>query len=107
MEPLAIIEGNLVRDPEIKITPNNKTVANLRIAANGSLEGSVSYINVETWGLQAKKCSKYKKGDYLFIVGELREDRWSDQEGKNHSSFKVISRQIGNFQHHIEQEEIY
>jgi single-strand DNA-binding protein len=46
---------------------------------------------VEVWSKLAETCAEnLKKGRGVRVVGRLKQDRWSDAEGKNHSRIKII-----------------
>jgi hypothetical protein len=55
-----LIEGNLVRDAEIRNTPKGTAVCNFQIASNcyfkqdAGMEKEVSFLNVETWAKLAE-----------------------------------------------------
>ena len=95
-----IMDGNLTADPELRKTPTDKTVANFRVAANHEWGGkngnkTVSYFPVECWEKLAENCVQYlRKGHGVTVQGELREDRWTDTEGKNHSKIKILARSV-------------
>ena len=97
---IAILDGNLVRDPESKRTRSDKTVTNFTVALNhewGAKEGNkaVSYVNVETWDKLAENCALYlKKGRHVTVSGQLRQDRWQDDAGKTQSKIKVLARDV-------------
>lgn len=97
---IAILDGNLTRDPEMKKTKTNKTVTTFDLALNhewGNNEGnkSVSYIQIETWEKLAEICSQYlKKGRYVIVEGRLRQDRWEDDNGKKQSRIKVLAQNV-------------
>ncbi len=92
-----ILDGNLTADPETKRTPSDKTLTRFRIASNHEWGGKngkkqVSYFSVECWERLGENCAEYlKKGSRVTIQGELREDRWQDQEGKHHSRIKIVA----------------
>ncbi len=94
---LAVLDGNLTRDPETKTVKNGKSVTTFTVAMNheyGSKEGnkSVSFIQVETWDKLAENCAAYlKKGSRVTVSGNLREDRWKDQEDKPRSRHKIVA----------------
>jgi single-strand DNA-binding protein len=96
----AIIDGNLVQDPEMKRTKSEKTVTSFYVAVNhewGSKDGNnhVSYIPVETWEKLAENCGQYlKKGRRVTVEGELRQDRWVDEGGRVHSRIKIVARNV-------------
>jgi single-strand DNA-binding protein len=95
--------GNLTRDPELKQTPSNQSVAQIGIALNrkfkdreGNLQEDTTYVDCEAWGRTAEVMSQYlSKGKPVFIEGRLKLDQWQDKEGNNRSKLKVV---IENFQ---------
>lgn len=94
---LAVLDGNLTRDPEMKTIKTGKVVTTFTVAMNheyGSKEGNktVSYIAIETWDKLAENCAAYlKKGSRVTVSGSLREDRWKDDQGKPHNRHKVVA----------------
>jgi len=92
-----IIEGNLVRDPLLKTTPNGHQVCSFSVASNRfyrqneQLEKEVSFFDVETWSKLAQTCGEVlKKGRGVRIVGRLKQDRWEDATGKSLSKVKIV-----------------
>ncbi|MGL4982038.1 MAG: single-stranded DNA-binding protein [Treponemataceae bacterium] len=93
-----VIEGNVVRNPDFTETTKGTHVCNFSIASNrnyktgGSIEKEVSFFNVETWGkladISAQNCLK---GRGVRIVGRLKQNRWTDSEGKNHSRILIVA----------------
>ena len=83
MNQLMVINGNLTRDPETRVTPAGKTVCNFTVAVNyyghrrqadGNYENvkSTAYYRVTTWGQDAERCGKYLvKGRRVCVHGEL------------------------------------
>lgn len=74
-----IIEGNMVREPVFKITPNGTAMCNFSIAANRSYKKGdefmqeTSYFDVETWAHLAKLCEQNgAKGRCVRVVGKLK-----------------------------------
>lgn len=97
-----ILEGNVVRTPQQKFTPNGKTVCTLPIAVNykyknaeGSVTEEVSYFDVEAFGKLAERCSEWcPTGREIRVVGRIKQNRWKDEEGKNHSRVHIIAEHI-------------
>ena len=96
-----LIEGNLVRDPELRETPKGTQVCSFSVASNRfykqgeDLNKEVSFFDVETWAKTAKSCAEYlKKGRGVRIVGRLKQDRWADGEGKNHNRIKIVAEHV-------------
>ena len=98
-----LIMGNLTRDPELKQTPSNQSVAQIGIAVNrkfksreGDLKEETTFVDCEAWGKTAETMAKYlSKGKPVFIEGRLKLDQWQDKEGNNRSKLKVV---VENFQ---------
>ncbi|MCS7205244.1 MAG: single-stranded DNA-binding protein [Leptospiraceae bacterium] len=90
------VRGVIVKEPELRIVGENQKVAILTLAVNHSRKKeSVSFFSIEAWGKNAEICSKHlKKGARVTILGDLRQDRWTDDKGEIHSRTKIIARQI-------------
>ncbi len=97
-----LLEGNLVRDPESKTLPSGSEVCNFSIAADrfykpaeGELEKEVSYFDVEAWARLGTACAQnLKKGRGVRVVGRLKQDRWTDPEGKTKSKVKIVAEHV-------------
>ena len=96
-----LLEGNLVRDPEISYTSKGTPVCNFSIACNRyfkqgeELEQEVSYFDVTSWAHLAEVCSEYlKKGRGVRVVGRLKQDRWNDAEGNGRSKVCVVAEHV-------------
>jgi len=96
-----ILEGNLVKDPVMKITPNGHSVTTFTIATNrfykqnDKMVGEVSYFDTESWGKLAETCADIlKKGRGVRVVGRLMQDRWEDPVGTFHTRVKVIAEHV-------------
>ncbi len=97
-----VLEGNIVRDPESRETPRGTQVCMFSIAVNksyknmhGERKQEVSFFDVETWGNLAANCSRYcTKGRGVRVVGRLKQNRWQDTEGKNHSKVRIVAEHV-------------
>jgi len=96
-----LIEGNLVRDPELRSTPKGTSVCTFRLASNrffkqdSGFEREVSFFDVETWAKLAEACSnKGKKGRGVRVVGRLKQDRWTGNDGKPHSRVAIVAEHV-------------
>jgi len=90
------VEGNLVKDPEMRTIGDNQKVTTLNLAVNHDKKGdSVSFFTIETWGKNAEACKNFlKKGSRIIVVGKLRQDRWTDDKGEVHSRIKIIAEEV-------------
>jgi len=58
-------------------------------------EKEVSFFDVETWAKLADACyAKGKKGRGVRVVGRLKQDRWSDLDGKQRSKITIVAEHI-------------
>lgn len=93
-----ILMGNLTRDPELKQTPSNQSVAQIGLAVNrkykgrdGDMKEETTFVDCEAWGRTAETMSKYlSKGRPVFVEGRLKLDQWQDKDGNNRSKLKVV-----------------
>jgi single-strand DNA-binding protein len=93
-----LIMGNLTRDPELKQTPNNQSVAQIGIAMNrkfkdreGNMREETTFVDCEAWGRTAEVMAQYlSKGKPVFVDGRLKLDQWQDKDGNNRSKLKVV-----------------
>ena len=95
----AIITGNLVRDPELRNTPNGGTVCSFAVAVNRIWKGTngerhedVSYFDCDAWGPAAKTINQYaRKGSGILVSGRLDQRRWEDKTtGKTRSAVSIV-----------------
>lgn len=96
-----LVEGNLVRDPIVKTTPSGSAVCSFAVASNrwfkqnDDYEKEVSFFDVETWAKLAQNCgTTLKKGRGVRVVGRLKQDRWTDVDGKNHATVKIVAEHV-------------
>jgi single-strand DNA-binding protein len=59
------------------------------------MQKEVSYFDVSTWARLAEVCGEYlKKGRGVRIVGRLKQDRWTDPDGKQHSRIEIVAEHV-------------
>ena len=97
-----LIEGNMVRDPLLRTTQKGTSVCNFTIASNrfyrqgsSNLENEVGFFDVEAWGKLAESCVSYgRRGRGVRVVGRLKQDRWTGNDGKNHSKVAIVAEHV-------------
>jgi single-strand DNA-binding protein len=96
-----LIEGNIVRDPLLKTTPGGTAVCTFSVAVNRSYkkgdgwENEVSYFDVETWARLAEDVNSLgHKGRGVRVVGRLKQERWTDSDGKQRSKVKIVAEHV-------------
>ncbi|MFZ4615632.1 MAG: single-stranded DNA-binding protein [Rectinemataceae bacterium] len=96
-----LLEGNLTRDPESRTTPAGTQVCNFSVASNrfykqnDSFEKETSFFDVEAWARLGQTCAEtLRKGRGVRVVGRLKQDRWTDPEGKSKSKVKIVAEHV-------------
>jgi single-strand DNA-binding protein len=96
-----VVEGGVVREPEIKYTPEGLGIARFAIAnssisfKDGQKSEEVSYFEISAFGKLAEICSTYlKKGRKVIISGKLRQNRWKTDDGQNRSNVKIVANDV-------------
>ncbi len=96
-----LLEGNLVKDPELSYSSKGTPVCNFSVASNryykqgDETHEEVSYFDITTWSKLAEVCNEYlTKGRGVRIVGRLKQDRWNDQEGKTRSKVHIVAEHV-------------
>lgn len=96
-----LIEGNLTRDPESKYTSGGTCICRFSIASNRSYkkgeewQKEVSYFEADTWGKLAENCAAIlRKGRGVRVVGYLKQERWTDKDGKSRSAVNIVAEHV-------------
>ena len=98
-----IMAGNITRDPELSFTPSQMPICKFGIAMNKSWTGQdgqknekTCFVDCTAFKKTAENINKYfRKGDPIFIDGELEFDSWSAQDGTKRSKHGIT---VMNFQ---------
>lgn len=99
---LAIVMGNLTRDPELRYTPNGQPVTSFGVAtnrswkdANGDKKDEVEFHEVVVWGKLAELCSQYlNKGRKVHVMGRLQTRSWEGQDGAKRQKTEIVAQDI-------------
>ena len=96
-----LLEGNLVRDPELNYSSKGTPVCSFSVACNryfkqdDEVQEEVSYIDITTWSRLAEVCNEYlAKGRGVRVVGRLKQDRWTNDVGKTRSKIHIIAEHV-------------
>lgn len=94
-----ILVGNLGSDPEVKYTPSGSAIANLTVAtseswndkATGEKREAVEWHRVVLFGKLAEVAGEYlRKGSQVYIEGQLRTRKWTDNAGVEKYTTEVV-----------------
>lgn len=97
-----LLLGHLIRDPELRYTPNGAAVAQFGLGLDrrwrdqaGALQESACFVEVVTWGQQAETAAAHLgKGRAVFVEGRLELDRWETEAGERRSRLKVVAQRV-------------
>jgi len=95
----AMIIGFLTRDPEIRTTPNGKTVASFSVATNlvwtdqsGQKHEKAEFHNIVAWARLAEICGQYlKKGAKVYLEGRLQTRDWVGQDSVKRYRTEIVA----------------
>lgn len=94
-----ILVGNLGQDPEVRYMPSGGAVANITIATSeswrdkqtGEQKEQTEWHRVVLFGKLAEVAGEYlKKGSQVYIEGQLRTRKWTDQQGVEKYTTEVV-----------------
>lgn len=91
---IVILQGNLTRDAEVRQVGQNQ-VAQFSVAtsrrfkkADGSVGEESEFHDIELWN-QTGVFPYLKKGTAILVQGEIKTDKWTDQQGQQRSTKKI------------------
>lgn len=98
------VTGNLVEDPELRLTPNGIPVARFTIAstprtfdreADTWRDGEPTFLDCTVWRQLAENLvSSARKGTRLVVAGRLRTERWETPEGEKRSKMVMEADEV-------------
>lgn len=92
-----IIMGNLGRDPQLTHSPQGTAICTFTIASNerrrdkaGNWYDHTTWFRATVWGKPGEKAARLlRKGFLTTVIGQVREEKWTDREGKERTSLEV------------------
>ncbi len=96
-----ILMGNLTRDPEIRYSQgeNSLAIARFSIAVNRRFaregEDNVDYFNCTAFGKQAEFVEKYfHKGSRMMLSGRIQNNNYTNDKGEKVYSVQIVAEEI-------------
>ena len=84
----AILMGRLTRDPELRQTPNNVSVATFSLAVDRNYQADKN-------NKQTDFINKYfTKGQLVAVEGSIQTRNYQDKDGNNRTAFEVVADQV-------------
>jgi single-strand DNA-binding protein len=86
--------GNIVRDPELRVTPKGTPICSFTVANNrrykdaaGNDQQKVTYLDCVAWGKTGEIIAKhFSSGSPIIVWGNLELDQWEDKNTKEKRS---------------------
>lgn len=98
---IIVLQGRLVRDPEMRSTQSGVAVASFTLAVDRDFGGrdggekQTDFIDCTAWRHTAEFVSKYfSKGRMAVVSGRLQIDSYTDNDGNKRKAAKVIADNI-------------
>lgn len=96
---LAIIIGNLGKDPETRYMPEGGAITNITVATTekwkdkaGGQQEKTEWHRVSFFGKLAEVAGEYlKKGSQVYIQGRIQTRKWKDKEGNDKYTTEIVA----------------
>lgn len=88
---LHILEGNLVRDPELRTSRTGEPYINFTVAVNDKFNKEVTYFfDCVAFKESAKSLNKYaQKGTTVKLYGEEIQYKYTDKQGNDRKGYQI------------------
>ena len=95
MTNLTVLTGRITKDLELK-QAGQTTVTNFSLAVDNPFKrDDTSFFDVVAFGKTAELLNNYcNKGSKILVEGNLKQDRFTDKEGKNRSVVRVVANRV-------------
>ena len=96
----SVLMGRLVRDPEVRVTPSEKTVCTFTLAVNRPFKRAggkqeADFINIVVWGKIAEVCcNSLAKGHRLLVEGRLQIRSYEAKDGSKRYVAEIIANSV-------------
>ena len=95
---IVVLEGNLVKDPELKYLGTGTAICSFTIGVNRSYkangewkEEDPSFFDVQCWGKKAEQVANgVVKGKGVVVNGRIKQERW-ENNGQARSKVIVVA----------------
>ena len=96
---LVLITGRLAADPELRTTQSGISCCQFNVAVKRQYQKDkpqeVDFISVTAWRQTAEFVSRYfKKGNVITVLGSMRNNNYTDQNGIKHYSMNVQAENV-------------
>lgn len=96
-----VIQGRLVRDPELRHTQSGTPVVSFTVAVDRDYSGQdggekqTDFIECVAWRGTGEFVSKYfRKGSMIIVAGRLQSRKWQDRDGNNRINWEINAQSV-------------
>ena len=91
-----ILIGRLTKDPELRKTQTDLSVASFAVAVNRrGKDAGADFVDCTAWRNTAEFVTKYfKKGDPIFVSGSISVRSYTDKDGNNRKAVEVVANEV-------------
>lgn len=96
------VVGNLVSDPTLTVTSNEKILCKARVAVNepyqmnGEWHERTSYMNIVAWDALAENiAASFNTGDRVIVVGRIDVRDYTTEDGSRAYSTEISATEVG------------
>jgi single stranded DNA-binding protein (ssb) len=93
----AVLQGRLVRDPELRTTQSGVAVASFTVAWSEKYKDTETqcFLDCTAWRGTGEFVSKYfSKGKEILVQGRLETQKWVDNDGNNRSKIQLVADKV-------------
>ena len=96
MMNIAILQGRLVQDPQVRRTDSGKTCTSFTLAVDrDQKDRQADFLDCVAWQQTGDFVGKYfLKGDPILIQGSLQNRSWQDKQGNKRTKTEVIAARV-------------
>jgi single-strand DNA-binding protein len=94
---ICVFTGNVVRDPETRVTSTGKSVAKFSIAINKGARGheKTLFLSVSCWEKLGGIVQEYAyKGDKILVSGALECNKYTDKNGAERQDWGITASSV-------------
>lgn len=105
MDITTTLAGNLVEDPDLRVTGGGQSVVNVRLAhtprrydraTDRWVAGDTTYLSGSLWGAPAEHVAEsLRRGDRVLVTGRLRQRDFATAAGEKRSVLELDIEEIG------------
>lgn len=97
---VAVLQGRLVADPELRHTQSGTAVCSFRVAVDRNFAGAsgqrqADFIDIVAWRSTAEfVCKYFTKGQLVALSGRIQSRSYEDKTGSKRTAVEVVAEQV-------------